>query len=146
MTFMAGHDGLVNEPTPDYDRSYDTPLDEQHRAVARLQVENQALRIELNQALQAMAAREVIEQAKGLLMAHYRCPAEAAFAVLRETSQRTNVKLRDLAVALTELASREGRVSHPGLDEAAALVLSGDVSERAVGTARPHGVGPAGWR
>jgi two-component system, response regulator / RNA-binding antiterminator len=143
MTFMAGHDGLVNEPIT---KPAGTTPDGPDRAVARLQVENQALRIELTQALQAMAAREVIEQAKGLLMGHYHCPAEAAFAILRETSQRSNVKLRDLALALTDLASQEGRVGHPGLDEAAAGVLSAGLPDGTGWAGRRLTAGPAGWR
>jgi len=140
---MAGYDGLVNEPSNDDLSANKFSADGCTRAIARLQVENQQLRIELTQALQAMAAREVIEQAKGLLMGHYRCSPEAAFEVLREVSQRANVKLRDLALGLTERARREGRVHFPGLDEAAILVLGG--GPRGVPDQQPDD-GPAGWR
>lgn len=50
------------------------------------------------QLTQAMRSRAVIEQAKGMLMA--RAPqlsAEAAFEILRQASQRENVKLRVVA-------------------------------------------------
>lgn len=45
----------------------------------------------------AMASRDVIGQAKGLLMAREPISADEAFAVLRRASQRLNVKLRDIA-------------------------------------------------
>jgi len=45
----------------------------------------------------AMESRATIEQAKGMLMASRRCSADAAFQMLVGASQRSNVKLRDLA-------------------------------------------------
>jgi hypothetical protein len=42
-------------------------------------------------------ARAIIEQAKGMLMAQHRVPADRAFQLLRAESQRTNTKLRDVA-------------------------------------------------
>ncbi len=39
----------------------------------------------------------VIEQAKGIIMAQSRCSPDEAFEILRRTSQRGNVKVRDLA-------------------------------------------------
>ncbi|GAB3359955.1 GAF and ANTAR domain-containing protein [Modestobacter lapidis] len=50
---------------------------------------------------QAMASRAVIEQAKGILMERYRVTAEQAFTLLTHSSQRSNVKLRDVAEELT---------------------------------------------
>lgn len=47
-----------------------------------------------------MAARAVIEQAKGVLMRMYRINAEQAFKVLTWRSQETNTKIRDLAAQL----------------------------------------------
>nr|WP_246003074.1 PAS and ANTAR domain-containing protein [Nocardia tenerifensis] len=47
-----------------------------------------------------VAARAVIEQAKGVLMRVYRLDAEQAFRVLQWRSQDTNVKLRTLAARL----------------------------------------------
>jgi hypothetical protein len=108
----------------------------------RLRVENQQLRIELTQALQAMAAREVIEQAKGLLMGHYRCESAQAFAMLRELSQRSNTKLRQVAVSVVELASQEGRVHFPGLTAVAEALLVGGGAPS--GGNQPE-EGPAGW-
>jgi GAF domain-containing protein len=52
---------------------------------------------------EAMRSRAVIEQAKGILMA--RTPelsADEAFGMLRQASQRENVKLRDIAQRIVE--------------------------------------------
>lgn len=49
---------------------------------------------------QALDNRDVIGQAKGLLMARHRCSAEEAFEHLRNASQQANVKLRDVAARL----------------------------------------------
>jgi GAF domain-containing protein len=51
---------------------------------------------------EAMRTRAVIEQAKGMLMAAERITAEEAFQRLCECSQRTNVKLREVARRLVE--------------------------------------------
>ena len=42
----------------------------------------------------------VIEQAKGIVMAQTGCGPDEAFDVLRRKSQRTNVRVRDLATDL----------------------------------------------
>jgi GAF domain-containing protein len=49
----------------------------------------------------AMASRAVIEQAKGILMERYKITSEQAFTLLTHASQRSNVKLRDVAEELT---------------------------------------------
>ena len=50
----------------------------------------------------------VIEQAKGILMAQYRCRPEEAFDLLRRASQRANVKVNVLAAQIVEqIASPE---------------------------------------
>jgi GAF domain-containing protein len=54
----------------------------------------------------AMESRAVIEQAKGIVMAERRCTAEEAFGVLVKISQDTNRKLRDVATALVDRATR----------------------------------------
>ena len=52
----------------------------------------------------------VIEQAKGILMAQYRCRPEEAFDLLRRASQRGNVKINVLAAQIVEqIASPEPR-------------------------------------
>ena len=48
----------------------------------------------------------LIEQAKGILMGHYGCGADIAFTILRRWSSSRQLKLRDLAAALVEEASR----------------------------------------
>ena len=49
---------------------------------------------------EAMDARAVIEQAKGILMARQRCTPDEAFEVLRRASMDRNVKVRDLAARI----------------------------------------------
>lgn len=60
------------------------------------------------------AGRDTIEQAKGVLMLGYGLDPDAAFAMLRWWSRNRNVKVREIADRLLEVA-REGQVSHPGL-------------------------------
>ena len=48
----------------------------------------------------ALVRRDVIGQAKGLLMQRYDVDAEEAFARLRRASQHTNTKLYDIAAWL----------------------------------------------
>jgi GAF domain-containing protein len=58
----------------------------------------------------AMTSRAVIEQAKGVLMAQRRIDADAAFDLLRQVSQRENVKLREIARRLVDnVAADAGR-------------------------------------
>lgn len=63
----------------------------------------------------ALLSRDVIGQAKGILMERLRLTPEEAFAVLQQSSQRLNVKLREVARSLAET----GRL--PPADGAAAL-------------------------
>jgi GAF domain-containing protein len=49
----------------------------------------------------AMESRAVIEQAKGILMERFKVTSEQAFTLLTHASQRSNVKLRDIAEELT---------------------------------------------
>ena len=60
------------------------------------------------------AARQTIEQAKGILMLGYGLDADAAFAMLRWWSRNRNVKVREIAERLIDVA-RLGHFSHPGL-------------------------------
>jgi GAF domain-containing protein len=50
----------------------------------------------------ALSSRAVIEQAKGMLMVERQVPADKAFELLRERSQRTNRKLREVAQEMVE--------------------------------------------
>ena len=59
-----------------------------------------ALRAEQMRA--AVLNRDLIGQAKGILMERHRMTADAAFAVLAEASQRQNVKLTEIAAGLVE--------------------------------------------
>jgi hypothetical protein len=51
----------------------------------------------LEQLRQVVDGRSLIDQAKGMLMANQRIGADEAFELLRQESQHTNVKLRDVA-------------------------------------------------
>lgn len=59
---------------------------------------------------QAMVSRATIEQAKGMIMFTERCSADDAFQILVQTSQRSHLKLRDVAALVisrvTEQAPR----------------------------------------
>jgi AmiR/NasT family two-component response regulator len=48
----------------------------------------------------AMATRNLIGQAQGILMERFKVTAEQAFAALSRVSQESNVKLRDVAQRL----------------------------------------------
>ena len=51
---------------------------------------------------QALASREIIGEAKGILMERESCDRTVAFDILRRASQRQNRKLRDLAEELVD--------------------------------------------
>lgn len=63
-------------------------------------------RRQVEQLQEALASRAVIDQAKGIVMAVHRVPADEAFALLVERSQRENRKLRDLAERFVDEVSR----------------------------------------
>ncbi|MCL6667272.1 MULTISPECIES: ANTAR domain-containing protein [Streptomyces] len=78
-------------------------------AVARERAEQlRELRTEVEQLKQAMASRPVIDQARGVLMAVHACTSEQAWEILREASQRSNIKLRAVAAAVTAGAEPDG--------------------------------------
>ena len=56
----------------------------------------------------AMRSRAVIEQAKGIVMAHHGGTPDEAFARLVTLSSRHNVKLRNLAGLLVEGGAASG--------------------------------------
>lgn len=58
------------------------------------------LRAEVDQLQEALASRDVIGQAKGVLMERHGIGADAAFACLVRISQTTNTKLRSVAEAI----------------------------------------------
>ena len=60
---------------------------------------------------EALRARDVVGQAKGLLMAATGCTADEAFALLVAQSQATNRKVVEIAAELAARASGLGRPS-----------------------------------
>jgi GAF domain-containing protein len=56
---------------------------------------------------EALESRDVIGQAKGILMARRGCTPEAAFEALRKVSQHRNIKLRDVAEQVVYLGDLE---------------------------------------
>jgi ANTAR domain/GAF domain len=60
------------------------------------------------QLYEAVSSRDVIGQAKGILMERLRITPEEAFDVLRRSSQALNVKLREVARQLSETGEMDG--------------------------------------
>ena len=60
----------------------------------------------VEQLQEALTGRAVIDQAKGALMERHGSTADEAFTMLVNASQRTNRKLRDIAVAIVKQAPR----------------------------------------
>jgi len=56
---------------------------------------------------EALESRDVIGQAKGILMARRNCTPDAAFDALRKASQHRNTKLRDIAEQVVYLGDLE---------------------------------------
>lgn len=70
---------------------------------------------------QALETRDVIGQAKGLLMAHHRVDADTAFAHLVAISQRRNVRLTEVATRIVEgCQRRRDGVGEPVVEPSAA--------------------------
>ncbi|XVS62268.1 ANTAR domain-containing protein [Actinosynnema sp. CA-299493] len=77
---------------------YTTAVETALRSAGRyLRVRGQAAQLR-----HALTSRAVIDQAKGIVMAVHRVPADKAFAMLVDRSQRANVKLRDFAEQFVE--------------------------------------------
>jgi transcriptional regulator with GAF, ATPase, and Fis domain len=55
-----------------------------------------------DQMVAGLATRDLIGQAKGILMERYKIDAQKAFSLLVRASQHRNLKLRDLAAELTD--------------------------------------------
>ncbi|MEX5710186.1 GAF and ANTAR domain-containing protein [Parafrankia sp. FMc6] len=96
---------------------------ERHRAEGFARQATIALNVVLRHAEQAtlsdqlrraLSSRAVIDQAIGILMAQQRCTAEDAFAILRQTSQNSNRKLRDVAAALIKAVTGQPPQPPPG--------------------------------
>ncbi|WP_431988460.1 ANTAR domain-containing protein [Streptomyces parvulus] len=63
---------------------------------------------EVEQLRRAIASRPVIDQARGVLMALHSCTSDEAWEILREASQLSNTKLRDVAAAVTAGTETDG--------------------------------------
>jgi anti-anti-sigma factor len=70
------------------------------------ETEESVLRAEIDRLRQTMRRRAVIDQAKGVLMAHYAVDDEQAFAQLRRWSQRSNTPLHKVADTLVNAICR----------------------------------------
>ncbi|WP_329528852.1 ANTAR domain-containing protein [Streptomyces sp. NBC_01462] len=66
------------------------PEGEREGSLARLKAENAQLR-------QAVESHAAVDRAIGVLIALHRCSAVGGWEVLREVSQHTNTRLRDVA-------------------------------------------------
>ncbi|MFI9805562.1 ANTAR domain-containing response regulator [Streptomyces sp. NPDC052301] len=78
-------------------------------AVARERAEQlELLRLEIEQLRHALDSRPLIDQARGILMAAHSCTPDEAWEMLREASQRSNTKLRQVAAAVTRSAAPGG--------------------------------------
>ena len=71
-----------------------------HHTAARTAAELQAAHLR-----EALSTRDVIGQAKGILMERRGCDADTAFETLRNASQHLNIKLRDIAHTLVHRRS-----------------------------------------
>lgn len=83
-------------------------------------------RVASEQIAAAAVSRATIEQAKGVLAAAFGVGADAAFAILREASMRTNVSLRELAARVVTHVARRGRDTRLALDLAPLLQGAGE--------------------
>ena len=61
----------------------------------------------------ALRTREVIGQAQGILMERERITSDQAFALLRDSSQHLNVKLREVAETLVETGATPPTAANP---------------------------------
>jgi GAF domain-containing protein len=66
-----------------------------------------ALQTSLSQLTEALESRDLIGQAKGIIMERQRCTSDDAFAILRKVSQSRNVKLREIAAQVVETGAWE---------------------------------------
>lgn len=77
-----------------------------HAAVAMAGAQKQ------HQLNHAMSVRDLIGQAKGILMERHKLTGEQAFALLVRTSQNSNTRLTDVAVYLVESGELKDRARH----------------------------------
>jgi hypothetical protein len=95
-----------------HQRSITRPDDNIERERARLTAEMQSMeerhRDQLANLQKAIESRDIIGQAKGIIIASCRCSADEAFAMLRQQSQHENRKLVDVAREIVEHAQQRG--------------------------------------
>ncbi len=133
---QAAVTGLTSSTTePDGRLSHDVPTDTWWRSTSGYLIDvTDAILRDLAAATriaveQSAATRASIDQAKGALMITYGLNEDEAFAMLRWHSQHSNIKLRDIAAAITD------RTSDPDL---AGLTAAGRITEILAGlTHRP---------
>lgn len=82
----------------------------------------------------AMESRPVIDMARGVLMARLACEPEEAWEILVTVSQHANIKLRDVAKAVTSAATGN-RSEAFARKFSAALARDHGLSRRAIHTA-----------
>jgi hypothetical protein len=88
----------------------------------------------------AVRSRDVIGQAKGVLIGHYGISADAAFRVLVRLSQHTNTKLAEIAPALVDRL-RERGPAEPARCRVLTSVIESLLAESLVHPACDTGVG-----
>ncbi|HET7723080.1 MAG TPA: ANTAR domain-containing protein [Propionibacteriaceae bacterium] len=85
-----------------------------HASLAARAIGERAELEDLERHLQrALLSRDTIGQAKGILMERLKTTPEEAFEILRRSSQRLNVKLRDVALRVTQTGEINGRDVNP---------------------------------
>lgn len=97
--------------------------------------EREILIEQIRQLQQALESHAVIDQATGVVMTLAGCERKHAFAVLRETSQRSNTKLRTVALELT------GWAATGVMDESLAEILAERMSHHCPGRWGTRGTG-----
>jgi AmiR/NasT family two-component response regulator len=68
------------------------------------------LELEIEHLRRALASRDVIGQAKGVLMERYKITADESFALLVDASQHDNVRVAELSARLAETGEWVGPV------------------------------------
>ncbi|MFF5981473.1 ANTAR domain-containing protein [Streptomyces olindensis] len=117
----AGHDSAPGSVPPPAPASSAVAMERAERL--------HILQEEVEQLRQAIVSRPVIDQARGILMATHGCTSDEAWHILRETSQLSNTKLREVAAAVTASAESDGPAPPPELRTAL---------QRALARRRPH--------
>jgi hypothetical protein len=81
------------------------------------EIRDRAAREATQQIHAALAGREIIDQAKGVLVLVYGMTCDEAFDTLRATSNARNVRVRDLAHEVVAAARRCGTAARENLDD-----------------------------